>query len=193
DGAGVRALQARQDRHQRRLAGAVLAHHRRHDAAADVDRHVVERHDAREVLAEPGDADRRAQRSVGHPSGVTVPALSALTTSGGISTFTGSAPSATRSRSWVIDVTTWPTGSWLIEKAIVPSSMYVSVCCRASVPTITMSPARSACSAHLAAPTMLQQSTEAMAIASGLACIAFWIALNIWPGSMPVLIGPTNS
>ncbi len=95
---------------------------------ADVDRHVVERHDAREVLAEPGDADRRAQRSVGHPSGVTEPALSALTTSGGISTLTGSVPSVTRSRSWVIDVTTWPTGSWLIEKAIVPSSMYVSVC-----------------------------------------------------------------
>ena len=65
DGAVVGLLHAVQDLHQRRLAGAVLAHDRVHRAGTDVDVDVVVGDHAGEPLADAAQPDRERSRSSG--------------------------------------------------------------------------------------------------------------------------------
>ena len=59
DRAGIRLRCAGRDVHQRRLASAVLAEKRVHLAGHDVERDIVERGDAVEVLADAAHGERR--------------------------------------------------------------------------------------------------------------------------------------
>ena len=58
EGAGVGRVDAGDDLHQRRLAGAVLAHQRVHMAALQAELHVVERQHAGERLADVVDLEQ---------------------------------------------------------------------------------------------------------------------------------------
>ena len=61
----VRAVEAREDVRERRLAGAVLSEQRVHLAGAGLERHIVVRDDAREPLADSDHADGRRRRGAG--------------------------------------------------------------------------------------------------------------------------------
>ena len=78
--AGVGLVGARQDLHQRRLAGAVLAHQRLDLAAPGLELDVVERLHAREGLGDPAHLQRRRPRHLGHASSSPAPPRSPTAT-----------------------------------------------------------------------------------------------------------------